>query len=96
MVPGFWVGTIVTAPAACTSIHQPSCTQQVCKPCPERERAACQDATGSGVTAQAGRQEVVGLPALAALKPRILQVSGLNRVSSYEQVKRAQGPCDGL
>lgn len=37
MVPGFWVGTIVTAPAACTSIHQPSCTQQVCKPCPERE-----------------------------------------------------------
>lgn len=39
---------------------------------------------------------MVGLPALAALKPRILQVSGLNRVSSYEQVKRAQGPCDGL
>lgn len=39
---------------------------------------------------------MVGLSALVALKPRILQVSELNRVSSYEQVKRAQGPCDGL
>lgn len=89
------MGTVVTAPC-CLRIYPSALLHTTGVQTMPRERAACLDPTGSGVTAQVGRQDVMGLPALATPKPRILQVSGLNRISSSEWVKRAQGPYDGL
>ena len=92
MVPASGWGLLSLPPAACASIHQPLLYTTGVQAVPrERESVACLDATSSGIAAQAGRQDVVGLPALAAPKPCILQVSWLNRVSSSERGKEGTG-----
>lgn len=100
MVPGFQVGELLSlSPAAQASVHQP-CTGVQATP-----RVGGQLALVTAALGEQGRQgwDAVGLPALAALRPHVLRVSGLHCVSSSELGKRgrweevmAQGSCDDL